>query len=520
MRSGGPSNFLFLAGAGFLASACTFSALEISLPALGDGGATAVALEVGSKGRLDRVQFVSLFDRSELESRGVLPFDPEFGLDADARVSLIEYTGGLGMADLGYPSGELEHAPDPLPDDPLKRRISLSEFPAVTRELRVSEGEVGTWRPREGVELDGPLRDFRFRDLQPACACLTGRILETKSSTSGTVFLAHFGPRRTMVGTEDGHLYWVRPELPDSDALVDVTPLSLLPFAVGEGKRGISVGGGIALDEDHLLVTDYRGWFWIYELDDNDEVARVTKVAEWSRAGLADNRHRVRWMTYVPPFIYGLDLEAEFSSVNLETGEATRIHTFEYQPSYQHGGVAYSRKREEVVVASVHSNRLGRYRRGEFKLDPPVNAAESLSAAHFLESFGGWLLGTPLSGKVHHEVDTGIWETCPSQLGNSIGAIVPFRDGFLLGSTQGFIEQYSAADGWCEKLQPASNSIRFMVPFDPDAGSFVVTGPNLEERPQLYPTVTLLETNKQSECNGIRNPGGDAPATCRFALPE
>ena len=497
-----------------LAAGCTFSALEIELPELSDGRATAVALEVGAEGRLSRVEFVSLFDRSNIDPNVRLPFDREFGLDADARVTLIEYGNGLGLADLGYPSGKIDRAPPGL--DPA-RTSSLTAFPATIRELPVTQGEIGGWRARVGSELDGPLREFQFQDLQPRCACLSGKISETLSSTSSTVFLAQIGSRRVIVGTEDGRLYKVAPETPEG--LVDVTPPEAqLPFRFGEGRRGITIGGGIGIGEGVMVVTDYDGRFWRYEFDAFDRVQTITRVGTWWRRGLEDNRQRVRWMAYAPPFIFGLDLGGGFGFVNLTTGEAERVHEFEYQPFYQHGGVAYSSVRDEIVVASVLSDRLGRYRDGRFSLDPPVKPLESLSAAVYHERMG-WILGTPLSGDVHREVSPGDWESCTSPLGNSIGAIVPFRDGFIAGSTQGFIGQYSDADGWCEKLQPASNSIRFMVPYDLEGESFVVIGPNIEERRQVYSTVTFLTAASQEDCDKIRNPGKEPPSICRFSSP-
>lgn len=478
--------------------ACSKGALQIELPELSEGRAAAVSLEVGEGGRLDRVEYVSLFDRSALEQRGGLPFEPEFPLDADARVSLLEYEQGIGLEDLGYPSGELERGAD----------LPLNHFPARVRELRVVGGEAGVWQAREDETLDGPLAAFRFADQKPTCACFTGRVIETRSSTSAAVFLAQVGERRVIVGAEDGRLYRVKPELPSG--LQDISRRDLLPFSpLANDKR--PVGGGIGLGEGRFVVTDYRGIFWRYELDEQDELQTVREVGRWPEA------RRVRWLVPVGERIFGLDGDGMFASVDLSTGQSEVHHVFPpaVPGAYQHGTVAYSASRAEVVVGSVHSTALGRFNlaRGTFRLDDRFPQEESLGAATFHPELG-WFVGTTLNGIVHHEYEPDAWNSCSSQLGNSIGAMVPFRDGFIAGSTQGFIEQYSARDGWCQKLQPASNSVRFMVPFATDGTSFVVTGPLLEERPQLYSTVTLLEDSPQADCNGIRNPGNDPLPMC------
>lgn len=491
---------------------CSPAALPLELPALAPGRAAAVALEVGQGGRLDRVHEVSFFDRANLAERGGLPFQPDFPEDGDARVSLLEYEDGIGLEDFGYAAGKIRPGSE----------LALDHYPAAVRELRISEGEPGDWRAREAGPLDGPLAAFRLEDRKPLCACFTGYIGQTTSSTASTVFLAQLGDRRVVVGTEDGLLYWV---IADKDPLLIPTAVDLPLAKRSDGS--FLVGGGVGLDRDRFLVTDHLGGFYVYELEDRGPeeapiLARVTRVGEWTRTDPVEPRFRVRWLAAVGQKVYGLDLETRFGFFDLETRRADFIRDLVEAPgpAFQHGVVAYSAELDEVVAGSVHSRQLLRYRAGQARLDARLTQPESLSAAAYVPGYG-WFVGTGILGNVHHEYESGSWRSCSSQLGNSIGAMVPYGDGFIAGSTQGFIEQYSARDGWCQKLQPASNSIRFMVPYAADETSFVVIGPKLEERPQLYSTVTLIrKRDKQSECDKIRNPGGDPLPSCVLAAPR
>jgi hypothetical protein len=318
-----------------------------------------------------------------------------------------------------------------------------------------------------------------------------------------------------VVGSEDGRLYWVRP-----NGLLDFTPATL-PFATNVAQ-GRVVGGGVVLSESSFIVTDYEGQFWRFDLDEDDRVRSTVRVGTIPLGDSALPRDsflfRARWMTRVSPLIYWLDLSGRVGWLNHETGTSTVVHDFGWRPSFQYGGVAYAPDRDEVVAASVQSSALFRLQFGVFRLDSGFDQTESLGCATYHPSLG-WFLGTANSGLVHHERSDGAWTSCNSQLGNGIGAIVPFRDGFIAGTTQGFIEQYSARDGWCEKIQPASNSIRFMVPYDADERRYVVTGPKIEERMQLYSTVTILEVNPQGDCDSIRNPGNEPRPNCALVAP-
>lgn len=489
---------------------CAPETLRVDLPPLALGRAAAVALEVGAEGRLQRVQHVSFFDRAAVEARGVLPFDADFPVDGDARISLLEYEDEIGLEDLGYPAGRVE----PGADRP------LDYFPAAVRELRLSSGEAGGWRARAEPALDGPLASFRLEDQQPRCACFTGEIMETRSSTASTVFLAQLGDRRVVVGTEDGLMYWVTP-----DALRPIPAEVALPLA-RRSDGSFLVGGAVGLDQNRFLVSDHLGAFYIYELEDGapgeaPRLVHVTPAGRWSRSGTEVALFRVRWMVRVGQKVFGLDEAARFGVLDLQTGQSEALFDLVEMPgsAFQHGAVAYSEALDEVVAGSVHSTSLLRYRDGRARLDPDLIQSESLSAAAYHPE-RGWFVGTGILGRVHSESAPGSWSSCDSQLGNSIGAMVPYRDGFIAGSTQGFIEQYSARDGWCQKLQPASNSIRFMVPYATDGTSFVVIGPKLEERMQLYATVTVLQEDTQAACDEIRNPGGDPLPTCSLsALP-
>lgn len=477
---------------------CTHEALEIPLPALSPGGATAVALESGPASGIDRLVSVSLFDRDSTETIGVLPFDDAFRLEGDGRISLFEYEDGLGLEDLGYESGPLERGAD----------LRLDDFPSTIRELMIDDGEPGVWRPRTKPVLDGPLAEFRFNNQQPNCACITGNVIETRNSTSATVFLARLGPRRVIVGAENGDMYWVH------DDEVELVPLNdLLPF-LPQDNNARAVGGGIAIGVDRILVTDYLGNFWVYEIDDERGLVGVTLVGRWP---VPD---RVRWFNHVASRVYGLDLSGRFGWVDIETGTSTVVHEFGLGEFYQHGFVSYAEERAEITAGSVRSPKLLRFSNGRVDLDARFAQIESLGAATFHPDLG-WFVGTTANGIVHHEKIGGTWTSCNSQLGNAIGSMVPFRDGFIAGSTQGFIEQYSARDGWCQKLHPIENSssVRFMVPYEDGELSYVVTGPAVEEREQLYSTVSVLRVGAQGECEGTRNPLNDPLPTCSLDAP-